>query len=67
MTVDSVTVGNSTVWMLVKVSGTYTREKEAHYHFDGMDLTLDPDPDAVKTPGGYSWTIPMSVWQRTAR
>lgn len=58
VTVDSVTVGNSTVWMLVKVSGTYTREKEAHYHFDGMDLTLDPDPDAVKTPGGYSLDYP---------
>lgn len=58
VTVDSVTVGNSTVWMLVKVSGTYPQEKEAHYHFDGMDLTLDPDPDAVKTPGGYSLDYP---------
>lgn len=58
VTVDSVTVGNSTVWMLVKVSGTYTQEKEAHYHFDGMDLTLDPDPDMVKTPGGYSLDYP---------
>lgn len=58
VTVDSVTVGNSTVWMLVKVSGTYPQEKEAHYHFDGMDLILDPDPDAVKTPGGYSLDYP---------
>ena len=58
VTVDSVTVGNSTVWMLVKVSGDYTQEKESLYHFQGMDLTLDPDPDLVDTPGGYSLDYP---------
>ena len=58
VTVDSVTVGNSTVWMLVKVSGDYTQEKEFLYHFQGMDLTLDPDPDLVDTPGGYSLDYP---------
>ena len=58
VTVDSVTVGNSTVWMLVKVSGDYTQEKEFLYHFQGMDLSLDPDPDLVDTPGGYSLDYP---------
>lgn len=60
VTVDSVTVGNSTVWMLLKVSGEYTKEADFHYHFEGMDLTLDPDPDAVDTPGGYSLDYPYT-------
>lgn len=60
VTVDSATVGNSTVWMLLKVSGEYTREKDFHYHFEGMDLTMDPDPDEVDTPGGYSLDYPYT-------
>ena len=60
VTVDSVTVGNSTVWMLLKVSGEYAKEEDFHYHFAGMDLTLDPDPDEVDTPGGYSLDYPYT-------
>ena len=58
VTVDSVTVGNSTVWMLLKVSGAYTQEKDYYYHFERMDLTLAPDPDEVNTPGGSSLDYP---------
>ena len=55
VTVDSVTVGNSTVWMLLKVSGEYAEDSALRYHFDSIDLTLDPDPDEVETPGGYGF------------
>lgn len=58
VTVDSVTVGNSTVWMLLKVSGEYAEDSALRYHFDSIDLTLDPDPDEVETPGGYGFEFP---------
>lgn len=60
VTVDSVTVGDSTIWMLLKVSGEYTEDEETRFHFEGMDLTLDPDPDEVDTPGGYSLDYPYT-------
>lgn len=60
VTVDSVTVGNSTVWMLLKVSGEYTENTDLRYHFDCMDMTLDPDPDEVETPGGYGLDFPYT-------
>lgn len=60
VTVDSVTVGNSTVWMLLKVSGEYTEDPDLRYHFDCMDMTLDPDPDEVETPGGYGLDFPYT-------
>lgn len=58
VTVDSVTVGDSTLWLLLKVSGEYAKEEDFHYHFAGMDLTLDPDE--VDTPGGYSLDYPYT-------
>lgn len=60
VTVDSVTVGNSTVWLLLKVSGEYTENTDLRYHFDSIDLTLDPDPDQVGTPGGYGFEFPYA-------
>ena len=60
--VDSVTVGNSTMWMLLKVRGDYPvvgeTGDECLYHFSGMDLLFDPDPDQVNTPGGYGMDVP---------
>ena len=53
VTVDSVTVGDSTMWLLLKVSGEYAENTDLRYDFDGMDLTIDPNPDEVGTPGGY--------------
>lgn len=62
VTVDSVTVGNSTMWMLLKVRGDYPvvgeTGEEYLYHFSGMDLLFDPDPDQVNTPGGYGMDVP---------
>lgn len=60
VTVDSVTVGDSTIWMLLKVSGEYTENTDLRYHFDRMDMTMDPDPDEVETPGGYSLDFPCT-------
>ena len=39
VTVDSATIGNSTVWLLVKVSGEYTENTNFRYHFDSIDMT----------------------------
>ena len=60
VTVDSVTVGNGTAWLLLKVSGAYTENTDLRYHFDSIDLTLDPDPDQVGTPGGYGFEFPYA-------
>ena len=57
VTVDSVTVGDSTIWMLLKVSGEYTENTDLRYDFDGMDLTIDPYPDELGTPGGYGVSV----------
>lgn len=48
VTLDSLTRGNSGVWLLLNVDGV-----EEGAHFRGMDLTFEPDPDSVGTPGGY--------------
>lgn len=52
VTVDSVTVGDSTIWMLLKVSGEYGAHEPAEYYFERARLTLDPDPDELEAPGG---------------
>lgn len=48
VTLDSLTRGNSGVWLLLNVSGV-----EEGSRFRGMDLTFEPNPDSVETPGGY--------------
>lgn len=60
VTVDSITVGNSNLWLLLKISGEYPAEENVGYNFDGMDLTIDPDPDEVDTPGGAGLSYPYS-------
>ena len=60
VTVDSGTLGNGTAWLLLKVSGAYTENTDLRYHFDSIDLTLDPDPDQVGTPGGYGFEFPYA-------
>lgn len=61
VTVDSITVGNSTVWLLLKFSGEYPVEESLRYHFRGIDMTLEPDPDQVDTPGGYGFDFPYAA------
>lgn len=50
VTLDSLTRGNSGVWLLLDIQGA---DRDDRLHFDQMDLTFQPDPDTVKTPGGY--------------
>ena len=45
VTLDSITVGNSSMWMMLHVSGAYGENEDLRYHFDGIDLTMDPDPE----------------------
>ena len=61
VTLDSITVGNSSVWMMLNVSGAYGENEDLRYHFDGIDLTMDPDPEQQhNTPGGYGFDYPYS-------
>lgn len=53
VTLDSVTAGDSSIWLLLKISGSYEEDEEHRYDFGMMDLTLDPDPNLIHdTPGG---------------
>ena len=59
VTLDSITVGNSSMWMMLKVSGAYSENEDLRYHFGGIDLTLDPDPEQQpNTPGGHGFDFP---------
>ena len=61
VTLDSITVGNSSMWMMLYVSGAYGENEDLRYHFDGIDLTMDPDPEQQpNTPGGYGFDYPYS-------
>ncbi len=51
VTVDSATVGDSSIWMLLKISGEYPEKEACRYHFEAVDLQLTPDPDLLETPG----------------
>lgn len=58
------------MWMLLKVRGDYPvvgeTGEEYLYHFSGMDLLFDPDPDQVNTPADMGWTFPTLQWRRRA-
>ena len=61
VTLDSITVGNSSMWMMLHVSGGYSENEDLRYHFDGIDLTMDPDPEQQpNTPGGHGFDFPYS-------
>lgn len=61
VTLDSITVGSSSMWMMLHVSGAYGENEDLRYHFDGIDLTMDPDPEQQhNTPGGYGFDYPYS-------
>lgn len=58
---DSIAVGDSSMWMLLQVSGGFGENEDLRYHFDGIDLTLDPDPEQQpNTPGGHGFDYPYS-------
>lgn len=53
VTLDSITAGDSSIWLLLKISGSYEEDEEHRYDFGMIDLTLDPDPNLIHdTPGG---------------
>ena len=53
VTLDSVTAGDSGIWLLLKVSGSYEEDEDHRYDFGHVELTLDPDPEKIHdTPGG---------------
>lgn len=53
VTLDSVTGGDSTLWLLLKVDQETDRQEEYLYNFRNVELEFTPDPDQVDTPGGY--------------
>lgn len=56
VTLDSVTVGDSCLWLLLKAEGDLEDEENAYlYHFGDVEMNFDFSPDTVDTPGGYSW------------
>ena len=58
VTLDSVTSGDSALWLLLKVDLGVDRQEDYLYNFNGVDLEFTPDPDQVDTPGGYGWDFP---------
>ena len=53
VTLDSVTAGDSGIWLLLKVSGSYEEDEDHRYDFGHVELTLDPDPEKIHDmPGG---------------
>lgn len=61
VTLDSVTSGDSSVWLLLKISGDIPLYEGDHqYYFDDADLTFSPELDSQDTPGGYSIDFPFS-------
>lgn len=58
VTLDSLTCGDSTLWLLLKVDQETDRQEEYLYNFRDVELEFTPDPDQVDTPGGYGWDFP---------
>lgn len=53
VTLDSITCGDSTLWLLLKADLQMDQQKAQLYNFRDVDLEFTPDPDQVDTPGGY--------------
>lgn len=61
VTLDSVTVGNSSLWMMLTVSGAFEENEDLRYHFGGTDMILTPNPDEqTNTPGSYGFDYPYA-------
>ena len=55
VTLDSVTAGDSALWLLLKLDGDIPAKEEPElYHFQHADLKFGTNPDTLTTPGGYS-------------
>lgn len=61
VTLDSVTSGDSSIWLLLKISGDIPLHQDDYqYRFDDVDLTFLSELDSQNTPGGYSIDFPYS-------
>ena len=54
VTLDSVTVGQNMLWVLLKVSGTYEAEEAWLYHFADAEMDLDLESSGASAPGIWS-------------
>lgn len=61
VTVDSITVGDSVLWMMLKAEGDFILggERSAHY-FGPEDLVFAVSPDKNDAPGGYGFDYAFS-------
>lgn len=56
VTVDSITVGDSALWLMLKAEGDFTLGEELSAHYFGPeDLVFAVSPDKNNAPGGYGF------------
>lgn len=56
VTLDSITLGDSSLWILLKLDGDIPANKKPElFHFADVDLTFKTAPDNVTTPGGFGY------------
>lgn len=60
VTLDSLTRGDSCLWMLVKVDAGPDQREQLH-HVDSIEILGAEEVDSVQTPGGYGFEFP-AVW-----
>jgi hypothetical protein len=58
VTLDSVTCGDSILWLLLKVDLPELAEDPSLYSFYHVELALSPEPDGENTPGGVGFNTP---------
>lgn len=56
VTLDSITLGNSSLWMMLKLDGDIPAKKKPElFHFEDVDLTFNTAPDSVMTPSSFGY------------
>lgn len=61
VTVDSITVGDSALWLMLKAEGDFTLGEEPGAHYFGPeDLVFAVSPDKNDAPGGYGFDYAFS-------
>lgn len=59
VTLDSITVGDSAIWLLLKAEGDFAPRMAEPCHFGPKDLIFAQDPDENDSPGGCSIGYPF--------
>ena len=61
VTLDSITVGDSALWLMLKAEGDFTPGEEPSAHYFGPEnLVLAENPDGNDAPGGYGFDYAFS-------